>query len=117
MASQNVVLFDTQYVPATETEMFASPDTSTSMVGTLIDKFTTTNQDSATRTVVVKLVPPDGTPTGTEFTIKTATLTAGQCYLWPEVVGQMLAAGGSIRMDCDAANVVVTRASGRNFTT
>ncbi len=117
MPSQDVVLFDTQYVPATETEMFASPDSSTSMVGTRIDKMTSTNLDTVNHTVVVKLVPPDATPTGVEFTIKTVTLTAGQCYLWPEIVGHLLSAGGSIRMDCDAADVVTTRASGRNFTT
>ena len=117
MASQNVVLFDTQYVPATETEMFASPDSSTTMIGTIVDKMTATNLDTASRTVTVRLVPPDGTPTGTEFVVVQKTINAGQAYLFPEIVGQLLAAGGSLRMDCDAADVVVTRASGRNFTT
>jgi len=112
MQATNVVLFDTQYVPATETEMFASPDDG---AGTIIDKFTTTNLDSVTRTILVRLVPAGETPTGVDFIVKSKQLAAGQCYLWPEIAGQMLDAGGSIRMDCDAADIVTTRASGRNL--
>lgn len=108
-----VVLFDTQYAPATDTEMFASPSEG---AGTTVDKFTATNRDSVTRTITVRLVPPDGAPTGTDFVIKTVTLTAGQCYLFPEVVGQMLEAGGGIWLEASAADVITVRANGRNWT-
>ena len=113
MSTTKVVLFDTQFAPATDTEMFESP---TEGAGTIIDKMTATNIDSVNRSITARIVPPDGTPTGTDFLIKTATLTAGQCYLWPEVVGQMLAAGGTLRLEASAAGVIVVRASGRNET-
>jgi hypothetical protein len=109
-----VVLFDTQFASDTDTEMFVSPEEG---AGTTVDKFTATNTDSVTRTITVRLVPPDETPTGTDFLIVDAqTLTTGQRYLFPEVVGQMLAAGGSIRVQASAANVVIIRANGRNWT-
>lgn len=111
MTTTKAVLFDTQFAPATDTEMFES---STEGAGTIVDKMTATNVDSVNRSITVRLVPPDGTPTGTEFLIKTVVLTAGQCYLWPEVVGQMLAPGGTLRLEASAASVIVVRASGRN---
>lgn len=113
MQATNVVLFDSQYLPATDTEMFASPSDG---AGTIIDKITSTNQDVVNRTVAARLVPPSGTPTGTDFLIFEKTLTPGQCYLWPEIVGQMLAASGAVWMSATAADVVVSRASGRNLT-
>lgn len=113
MQATNVVLFDSQYLAATDTEMFASPDDG---AGTIVDKLTSTNQDSVNRTVSVRLVPPSSAPTGTDFLIFEKTLTPGQCYLWPEIVGQMLAPSGGLWMAATAADVVVSRASGRNLT-
>ena len=114
MSTTKAVLFDTQYAPAVDSEMFTSD---VQGAGTVIDKMTATNIDSVTHTVSVRLVPPSGTPTGTEFVIVVAkALAAGQTYLFPEIVGQMLAPGGAIWMDADAANVIVTRANGRNDT-
>jgi len=113
MQATNVVMFDSQYLAATESEMFASPSDG---AGTIIDKITSTNQDSVNRTAAVLLVPPGETPTGTNFQIFEKTLTPGQCYLWPEVVGHMLAAGGAVWMGASAADVVLAKASGRNLT-
>lgn len=114
MTATKAVLFDTQYAPAADAEMFASDAQG---AGTVIDKMTATNVDSVTHTVTVRLVPPSESPTGTDFTIVVAkALAAGQTYLFPEIVGQMLAPGGAIWMGADAANVIVTRANGRNDT-
>ena len=115
MSTTKIILFDTQFAPAADTSMFESP---LEGAGTLIDKFTATNLDSVTRSISVRLLPPGETPTGTDFTIVQAkALTAGQCYLMPEIVGQMLAAGGAIWVEASAAGVISIRANGRNETT
>lgn len=112
MTTTKTVLFDTQYAPAVDTAMFTSPSEG---LGTTIDKFTATNRDTVTRTITVRLVPPDEAPTGTDFVVVIAkALAANQTYLMPEIVGQMLNAGGAIWVEASAANVIVIRASGRN---
>jgi hypothetical protein len=114
MTTTKVVLFDTQFAPATDTEMYSSPSEG---AGTVVDKFTATNTDSVNRSIQVRLVPPDGTPTGTSFVIVVdKVLSAGQTYLFPEVVGQMLAAGGALWLEASAADTIVVRANGREET-
>lgn len=114
MSTIKAVLFDTQFAPAADTSMFASDAVGS---GTIIDKFTATNTDSSNHAISVRLVPPSETPTGTDFTVVVEkVLAAGQTYLFPEIVGQMLAPGGAIWMQADAANVLVVRANGRNDT-
>lgn len=114
MPSQVVVLFDTQYLPVTDTEMFASPEEGE---GTMVDKLVAVNQDTVNRTVTVRIVPPDETPTGTEFAITiNKVLSPGVPYLFPEIVGNLITAGGALRMEASAANVVLARGNGRNWT-
>lgn len=114
MPSLNTVLFDTQYLPAVDTEMYVSPEEGG---GTLVDKVSATNTDSVTRTVTVRIYPPGESPTGTEFIIVQAKqILAGATYLFPEVVGQLINAGGSLHMEGSAPGVIVARASGREIT-
>jgi hypothetical protein len=114
MTTAKVVLFDTQFAPVAKAALFASPDGG---LGTIVDKFTATNIDVTPRTVSVWVVPPGSTPVGNEFAVVMAkALAAGQCYLMPEVVGQMLASGGAIWVEASAASMVVVRANGRNET-
>lgn len=113
MSTRKVVLFDTQYAPSTETTKYTTP---ANIVAT-IDKLVARNTDTVARTVTVLLVPPDGTPTGTEFIVEAKTLQPGQSWLFPAVVGNMLVEDGTIRLYADAPNVVVIRGSGREDTT
>lgn len=114
MSTRKVVLFDTQYLPAVETELYPVP----SGMITTIDKFVAYNSDSAAAHVVtVLLVPPAEAPTGTEFIIERKTLQPRQTWLFPGIVGNMLNEDGGIRAFADAAGVVTCRAAGREDTT
>lgn len=112
MSTRKVVLFDTQYAPAVDTDMYTVPDGAT----TTIDKLVAYNGDSVNREVIVRLVPPEETPTGTEFTIEPKTLAPGQTWLFPGIVGNILAEGAVIRVQAAAAGVVTVRGSGREDT-
>lgn len=104
-----VVLFDTQYASSVETEMYLTPDNTV----TTVDKMSAMNTDGTNREIIARLVPPEGTPTGTEFIVDRKTISAGQTYLFPAIVGHILAAGGSITLQADADGVIVVRGSGR----
>lgn len=100
-------LITAQYAPNTETTLYTA-----SGVRTAIDKFTGTNTSASTTTLAVKLVPSGGTAGASNLLI-TKTLTAGEAYTFPEIVGHWLEAGGFISVLAGAASAVVVRASGR----
>lgn len=114
MTTTNAVFFDTQSLPAVDTAMFESDSNG---AGSIIDKFSVLNTDVGNQVVTVRLVPPSETPTGDDFVMAEKTITPGQTYLFPELVGQFLSPGAAIWVQASAAGVVNGRASGRNFTT
>lgn len=109
MTTRRVVFFEAQYAPSADTAMYTTP---AGIVAT-IDKLTARNADSVARTVGVRLVPPSGTPTGTDFLVSRKTIQPGEECLFPAIVGHMLAEDGTINVEADAAGVVVIRSSGR----
>ena len=96
-----------QHAPNVETTAYTA-----SGVRACIDKFTATNGSASTTTLAVKLVPSGGSAGASNLLI-TKTLTAGESYTFPEIVGHWLEAGGFISLLAGAAAAVVVRASGR----
>lgn len=84
-------------------------------VRTIIDKFTSTNYTAGALTLAVYLVPFGGAA-GSSNLIKTKTLSAGECYVWPEVVGHTLNPGDFIATNASAATSINIRSSGRENT-
>lgn len=82
---------------------------------TIIDKFTSTNYTAGALTLTVYLVP-FGSAAANSNLIKIKTLAAGECYLWPEVVGHTLNPGDFIATNASAATSISIRASGREST-
>lgn len=80
---------------------------------TIVDKFT--GYSAAGGTLTVKLIPNGGSADATNV-IVVKTLTAGETYTFPEVIGHVLEAGGKISVLCSAATNTVIRASGREVT-
>lgn len=110
MSTRKVVLFETQYLPATETVMYGPV---ASGITATVDKFVARNADSVNHTVTVRVVPDGGTPTGTDFIIEQKTMLPGQTWLFPGLPGNVIVEGGTLTVECDAPGAVVGRASGR----
>lgn len=90
--------------------------TSTGLV-TIIDKFTATNHTAAPAALSVNLVPSGGAAAAANLVTKTKTLQPGETYSFPELVGQILAAGDFVSTLADTATAIGIRASGRQVTT
>ena len=82
-------------------------------VTTIIDKFTATNYSATAATISVNLVTSAGTAGDSNLITKTKSLQASEVYTFPELVGQVLAAGGFISTIAGTAASINIRASGR----
>lgn len=83
---------------------------------TIIDKFTATNTSASTATLSVNIVTSGGAAGDSNTIIKTKSLAANETYTFPEIVGQVLAAGDFISTIASAASAITIRASGRELT-
>jgi hypothetical protein len=83
---------------------------------TIIDKFTATNTSGSAATISVNLVTSGGAAAATNLIISAKSLTAGECYTCPELVGHILDAGGFISTIAGTTTVITVRASGREIT-
>lgn len=79
---------------------------------TAIDKLTGTNEAGANAVATVALYSPDGT----ELESIVKTITPGQTWPFPEVVGHVLASGGKMVISCPTVSAIKCRSSGRKFT-
>lgn len=105
------VLAEGQIVPATDTTIYTAPLSTT----TIIDKVTCANYDSVARTITISIVAAGGA-VGDAYYIAKRTLAAKETYIWPEVVGQILAAGDYVSAISSNATGVNLRMSGREIT-
>ena len=85
-------------------------------VTTIIDKFTATNYSASAAMLSVNLVTAADTAGNQNLIIKTKTLQPAECYTFPELVGQVLAASGFISTLAGTASAINIRASGREVT-
>jgi len=100
-------------IPAKTAEASQTTQYTASNVTTLIDKFTATNFSASSATLSVNLVTSGDTSGNQNLITKTKTLAAAEVYTFPEIVGQVLMAGGFISTIADTATAVNIRASGR----
>lgn len=102
------VLIPAKIAEATQTTQYTA-----SGVTTIIDKFTATNINTAAATISVNLVTSADTAGNQNLITKTKTLQPNEVYTFPELVGQVLMAGGFISTIAGTATSINIRASGR----
>ena len=85
-------------------------------VTAIIDKLTATNYSAVAATISVNLVTSADTAGNQNLITKTKTLQPAEVYTFPEIVGQVLAAGGFISTIAGTATSINIRASGREVT-
>lgn len=82
---------------------------------TIIDKFTGTNTTAGAVTLSINLVTSGGAAGASNLIVQAKSLAAGETYTFPEIVGQVLDAGGFISTVASAATSITIRASGREI--
>lgn len=89
----------------------------TTPVGTkaVIDKFTVTNTSGAVAALSVNLVRSGGAAGNDNLVLKARAVSPGETYTCPEMVGQVLEAGGSISTLASAAAALTISVSGREI--
>lgn len=85
-------------------------------VTTIIDKFTVTNTSAANVSFSVNLVASGGAAGDSNLVLKSRTLAPNETYTCPELVGQILQAGGFISTIAGAASSLTMSAAGREIT-
>lgn len=100
-------LITSAYAANSETTVYTA-----SSVRTIIDKFTGYNGTAGAVTLTVKLIASGGSA-GASNIVVLKSLSAGETYTFPEIVGHVLESGGFISVVASAATSIVIRASGR----
>ena len=103
-------------IPAKTAENVQTSQYTATNVTTIIDKFTATNYSANAATISVNLVASGGSAGNDNLTVKTKTLQPAETYTFPELVGQVIAAGGFISTIVGTASAINIRASGREIT-
>lgn len=103
-------------VPAKTAENTQTTQYTASNVTAIIDKFTATNYSATAATISVNLVNPSSVAGASNLVVKTKTLQPAETYIFPEIVGQVLASGGFISTLASATLAINIRASGREVT-
>jgi len=102
-----VCLDQSAFIANAEAEVFAAT------VKTIIDKCNSSAVLAGVATL--RIVQSGGTP-GNEHQQAKKTFVADDSYSWPEIVGQTLEPGDSLRAVCTVASAVTLRVSGRQIT-
>ena len=102
-------------IPAKVAENAQTTQYTSQNVTTIIDKFTATNFSAAPVTISVNLVTLGDSPGNANVITKTKTMQVNETYTFPELVGQVLSAGGYISTLASDANFINIRASGREI--
>lgn len=74
------------------------------------------NTDSVPRTVTVYLVDDALAPGVADTAVKSKTLAANETWVPYQILGAVISPGGTLQALCDAAAVVVFKASGLELT-
>ncbi len=102
-------------IPAKIAESSQTTQYSATNVSAIIDKFTATNYSAAAATISVNLVTAFDNAGNQNLIVKAKTLLPSETYTFPEIVGHVLAPGGSISTIASAATAINIRASGREI--
>jgi hypothetical protein len=103
-------------IPAKQAEAAQTTQYTAVNAKAIIDKFTVTNTSSNNVTISVNLVISGGSPGANNLIIDTRGIAPDETYTCPELVGQVLEAGGFISTIASAATSLTIRASGREIT-
>ena len=82
---------------------------------TVIDKFTATNNSAANVSLSINLIPSGGSASTSNRVLNTRLIAVGECYICPEIVGQVIEDGGFISTLASAASSLTISASGREI--
>jgi len=82
---------------------------------TVIDKFTVTNTGASESNISIYLPDVSSTPSASNCVLYVREIAAGETYLCPELVGQVIEVGGSIHANASALGLTIS-ASGREIT-
>ncbi|MDB4278428.1 hypothetical protein N9917_02360 [Deltaproteobacteria bacterium] len=108
MAVTPKVLIESKYAENSQTTQYTADN-----VKTYIDKFSVSNNSGAVATIAVNLVVSAGAAGATNLILPAKSIADGEVYTCPELVGQVLDAGGFISTIAGTGSALVIRASGR----
>jgi hypothetical protein len=108
MAVSVKVLIPAKIAEAAQTTQYTATN-----VAAIVDKFTATNYSSTAATLSVNLVTQFDNPGNQNLIIKAKTLLPSETYTFPELVGQIIASGGSISTLAGTGSAINIRCSGR----
>jgi hypothetical protein len=100
-------------IPAKIAEASQTTQYSATNVAAIIDKFTATNYSSSAATLSVNIVTAFDNAGNQNLIVKAKTLLPSETYTFPELVGQVLAPGGSISTIAGTGSAINIRCSGR----
>lgn len=102
-------------VPPKQLENAQTSQYTATSVRAIIDKATITNTSASNVTVSVNLVTSGGVAGNANLIIDSQTIVPDECYLCPELIGQVLEAGSFISTIAGAATSLTMRVSGREI--
>lgn len=102
-------------IPAKQAENAQTTQYTATAVKAIIDKFTITNTSAGNVTLSVNLVTSGGSAGASNLILDTRTVAPDETYTCPELVGQVLEAGGFISTLASAATSLTIRCSGREI--
>jgi hypothetical protein len=100
-------------VPPKQLENAQTTQYTATNVRAIIDKATITNTSANNVTVSVNLVTVSGSAGASNLIMDNRTIVPDETYLCPELVGQVLEAGGFISTIAGTASTLTMRVSGR----
>ena len=83
---------------------------------TIIDAFTITNVSGSNTMFSCNLVASGGAASSSNLVVKARAIAPNETYLCPELVGQVLEAGGTISTLAGAASALCISGNGREIT-
>ena len=82
----------------------------------IIDKFTATNTSASNVEFSINLVASGGSALSSNLVLDSRIIAAGESYLCPEIIGQILEDDGYISTICDTLSALTISASARLIT-
>lgn len=110
MSIELTVLLQAKYVENAQTTQFTVPS---AVDAVIIDRATATNAAVGAATLTVNVVQSGGSASNSNMIVDAKSIAAGDCYLLPELVGQVMTPGDFLSAISDTASAIVLRVSGR----